>query len=443
MSSAVILLIDTEGLHVWRPEDRPPLAHSHFRTDANGQQAFRAFLGENPHAAYTLVINLPGERYLSESIPHLRGQERQRLQSDRLQRHFPDSRWRCAHLLSHGRTDSAQLLLMSLDESPAISLWLQLLQRRRSALLAIHSLAQCGPPLVHQHAPHEDAVLLLARYGDTLRLSWLANGELIASSLQTLPASTDLAAHCRHFLQQLSGDAPWPPPYVLALAIDPPEDGTWGAWQPIETADDATLSSLNALRRHPPREQFAPLSERQHGQRYRRGQRLEQGCWAAALLALLACGGLLTDRQAQHEKLIQTLAQQQESRQQLAALDAEISTLPLTPAPLQRLIDGYTHLRSAQPRLREGLQTLSQALDDNPAITLNALGWDYLPAAPQTIRLHIEAHFSDRQMTEIAAHFQRLTRQLASHGELEIVSNPWQTTAPGHFILRLVLRSTA
>lgn len=446
MRPAFVLLIDLQGLHAWQRHGQELHNVGHFLSNATGEQDFTDFLAQHASAPFIVVINLPGERYLIEASPRLRGQERQRLQADRLQRTFPNSRWRCARWLTDSAAEGDQLLLMVIEAAPEITRWINLLHASRSALLAIYNLAQCGRGLQRQHAPEQEGILLLSRHGNTLRLSWLAKGgQLIASTLQAMPDADEISTQCQRFLQQLPNNHYAHPIHILALGVDAPTDNAWGEWQRVDTGEDATPHCLNALLRHQPKEQFGNSTDCQQGQRYRLAHRLDLASWSIAFLALVACCALLLDWQAQRGALAEAVAQQKQRAQQRATANAELAALPLTANALLDLLKGHARLTMAQSDIRDALQKLSKALDDCPEIRLEALSWDNQTdevAAAPGLRLHIEAQFPDSPTAQMQAEFQRLTRQLSAVGELEIIRNPWQNTAPGRFILRLRLRST-
>ncbi len=449
MSQPLILLIDQQGLHVWQTQGRGQALAcvQHFNRNAADEQRFGDFLGRHHERAFIAVANLPGERYHNENAPRLNHAERQLLHADRLQQRFPEQRWRCARQFPNPSHGDELLCLLALDSSPEISSWMKLLRVRNTPLLALYSLAQGAAAFMRDQGPSPEQLLLLSRHDDQLRLSWLIQGQLHASRLQALPETRQLLMRCQDFLLEQSPEPPGnSPPAVLAIGVAQPLDGAWPAWQTLDTPPEATAHFLASLLRHPPLEQLAGNDERRLGRRYRQAQTLHVLTRVILGLALFLGILLYSEMRAQQEARDEAHGRLLKEEQKLQAVQAEMARLPWPATVLQQMQTGHDRLLLQHRALRDSLMLISQGLDQQSDIVLDALSWESGQAGGLdygSLRLQIEASVPATPTATSEQAVQRFLQHLSTQSEVEVVRPPGRQGGPGRFVLRLKLRSTA
>ncbi len=175
-----------------------------FRLNPEGQTEFSHWLqasGIKPlYQPIFIVVDSRLEEYQIDTVPHVRGHNRQALLSHRLRRLYTHTGYthatiigRAKTLASQGKRVDDQALFLALNNAQALQPWIRLLLTQRISIQGIYSL-----PLVSQYFITEldlpDTILLVthteqvtANNPQGLRQSFFHKGRLQASRLIPLP----------------------------------------------------------------------------------------------------------------------------------------------------------------------------------------------------------------------------------------------------------------
>ena len=474
-----LLYLGTHQLVTYRWQAGTLHDEGRFIAGPEGYAAFAAYLREHPHSVYRLLANVAEEGFQSETIPYLHGRDRQVVVERKLGQYFFGTGLTCAQSLGHEKTKrkDERLLLCALTNPAFFAPWLAALSAAQAALAGIHSVPQLAPLLLRKLRIGNPRCLLLSIQDQSIRQSYLEDGELQFSRLAPLQNSSQAgiaqafaaeAIKLQQYLtsQRLIGRNQALTAYVVAhpaahksiaaSCIDTPSlsfvviDSVDAAQRtglkeaPRDSFSDRLL--LNLLHSTPPAQQFASDDLRHpYHLDLLRGALLGGGA-----LALSACL-LFTGQQlyARHETQAQSADLRAEAllaRQRYDDIARTFPPLPTDSGALRRIIDRYAELerRSTTPA---GLyQEVSRALQQAPAIDLESLDWRLgappqapkaggMPAAAPTIfapdsksltlrgTLRLGANSSARRMLETFDLFVRALQ--ASPGlQVDIVQRP-------------------
>lgn len=394
-------------------------ADSHFAPDADGLARFAAYLTAHARTRFTLLIDLPDELFSTETIPPLRGRDRQRLLARRQERLGAS----VPHVtrLSLGTRNTSKpeesVLLAALTRPESLRPWFDALTHAGSIVTSVHSIPfVCMTLLAHlpPAASAPDAPQLLASLGPAgLRVSCYADGKLRFSRLT--PAGADPWASCHPEIQRtrqylhaqriLGHDMP---PQIRVLA-HPDHHATirnnapdgidcvdlvalahnCGAPPPIGSDSLPLLIQLLAR---------APRLPAIHVPALGRAQRIARIGQAAILGTALVVGASLALGAANYMASQESDAQSTQLRTQITdaqrLLDQARAAIPPTPHPPAAI--HATHARAVRLHAAADIDTrlnaVSRAFDQHPQIDLDRLEWTLNPTDPDpalTIRLHI------------------------------------------------------
>jgi hypothetical protein len=400
-----LLMLDSNGMQVWREASGRLLAEAFFPPDPDGHQGFTGYLERSRHHVFRLLVDLPDEQHSNERIPTLRGQERQALCQRRLAQHFPQARLRMSSSLGDEMParQHERLLLSAIPESAALTPWLDCLQAQSTKLAGIHSSAQLAPVVVATHPASAGAVILLSQHAQTIRASFVVAGKLHYSRstrrhdhLQA-DSAIDIAAELadsaerlhRHLInqRQIDAQAPLPVLVIAPAAID--EIHRHGAGNPqldfqrLDTGvaaknpavTDASALFLHLFTSRPLAAQFADTTLRRPFQLFQFGRR----CLATGMLSLLLALPVAVNQWVAAKTRDSESMLLNESREALARKSVHAPALPagLDLPGLRQLTDDHTRLHQARTdtHLISLLRDLSQVLEPFPAINLNSIDW--------------------------------------------------------------------
>lgn len=415
MAGQRILYLTTEGLIPFildRGETRSPPP---FPTGERGLAAFEAYLREcPPDAPLTILIDLPDESHQRESVPFIRGRDRQPMLARRLNQLFGDTPYRTHQSLgreAEGRRDE-QILFAALTRPSALQPWLERIRQSPCILTRMVSVPFLSQALIATQQPSAAPFLLAHLTPAGLRVSCFDKGRLRFSRLTGLksgasrPSGELLRAEVQRSFDYLTGQRILPrkgKTIVQVLAL--PDDAAaliagedTGHGLAFEALDPTQLSQTLRLRNKPvtsdslalllqtlaakPRlPQFAP-ADALAGHRFQRVGRLIGATGAVALLVSLGISTAnLIDARAQRHIAEATI---QQVRLQEARLKAVTDAIPATPLPLdqlQRSVAFANALAASTSGPEPSLRQLAAALAPLPDFQLLHMEWALIEPA--------------------------------------------------------------
>lgn len=416
--------------HAWKGGRLEP--EGVFPADDDGHDRFRAYLRARGKAPFRLLANVRDEDHRIESIPSLRGRDRQTLIARRASQFFgasPLVRTVSLGLGKTGRRD--ERLLLSALSSPELAPWLEALGEAGNPLAGVYSVSQLGAALLERCRCLPERCLLLGLHGGFLRESFISGGETLFSRLtplleQDAEALAGEAGRLRHYLlgQGHIGRQETLPLVILAdlqacedlrsgftapeslapsfldvhavagklgFRLLPPEEAEKRQPGGIPAAD---LLFLHLLALAPPRRQYA-------GHRLRREYRLGQirrwllagtAVALAATLPMAARG--FHEGAALREEAARLASREAELLRRHAAVAAGLPQVGVDYETLGNVTARLGELQSSRPGPAASYQAISRTLDRFPAIDIDTIDWKIAPtpAGPggtgETLALH-------------------------------------------------------
>lgn len=385
-----LLLLDHDGLGVWRDDHGRLAAIARFPADGDGVLRFAGWLAAQPgRSRYTLLVDLADESYEVEVLPRSRGADRRALLQRRLDHHFYDAPYTSA--LSLGLTPETPpreaVLLAALPRVEPLAPWVEALAAGRALLTGIHGTALALDRLVRRlarrHPQLRGDFLLASTTSAGMRHSYFHRGRLRFSRLlgvaETEPLQRSRAhLHARGLIDRDS------PLAVIVLGdanTDAPIDGRphYSTLALPPAADEHTPQLLPALFRLLARGErdsdYAPADLRQPIRLQRHGHRILAG----GLVASALCGALAIplwlDNRARQADLHQLQAQAARQAADYRTLHDSLPALPAPPAELRALLEALAQQHSRHVDPRPLLAVLANSLDAHPDIVLHRLSW--------------------------------------------------------------------
>lgn len=399
-----VLCASAERLTVWVRNGRTLRIDAEFAVDEQGCTGFEAYLSQHPDRNFTVLADFADEEFEIQEIPAVRGRDRRALVARKLEQVHFGSPLRAAVACGRrrdGRRDE-RILFAALPQAPALTRWLQLLERADVAVAGIASMAQLAerlPSLRARPTPH--LVVTMTRAG--LRQTFIESGRLRLSRLTpsaddaALPAAC--AAEVERLRQYLAGrvlaDDAVLPVTVLAEArqlerfqaecanpgqlrfdcIDLRDECARAGAGALPPAAGAEALFVHLLMQRRPTEQFAPPSVRRSFI-LRRAERTLHRAAAASLAVGLLTGGLQWVEAGQVSDASTLLAARVAA--DTGRYEERLETLPPLPVPAERLravLDGYDELLRRSPQPTAAYRLLGNALVEFPQVFVERLDW--------------------------------------------------------------------
>lgn len=433
--------------------------------DAAALAAFADYLAAHAKSVFTLLVNVAAEGFQLETIPPLRGADRDAVIDRKLAQRFPATPYAAARSLGRtpGRRRDETLLLAALTAPAALEPWLGALRQARAAVSGLQSLPFVGETLLRTLKCADERCLLLTLHGHSLRQSYFERGRLSFSRLSPFAdpggdgraqAFAGEAEKLRQYLlgqRQLPTAAPLPAVIVAdRQALPAIVAGSMGSdafafrclshdecrrqlglkTPPAGSDDDALFAQLVATARPAALFAAAPLGRPYRLRQWR--QRL-YGLGAATLLGCIPYAGLQLDSARRLAGEAAALAGQvQEARQRYDEIAGSGPPAPLAPATLRQVMARQAELQTGDGSPEPLYRDLSAALAGSPAIAVEAIDWQAAGAAeagddPETApdgRLAAQLRGSvnlGRQASprQIRAAFEHFVAALAANAGLE------------------------
>ena len=408
MTSRRLLLLEAKHLTAYHWQNGHIVMEGIFSADDQGLEDFGQYLKKFGKSLFTLLADVAEEGFQIETIPGVRGRDRNAIIARRLGQYFYGCPYATTLSLSRetkGRKDE-QLLFAALTLPHQIDPWMVVIKAMDCQLTALHSAPFLVAELHKGLGIREGRQLLLTVGRDGLRQTYFENGRLRFSRLTpfTMGSMEEVARSCVRESEKIYqylvgqrlldlGTQVSTLVYVLSAEQDhfrlhcqdthnlrfefialEKEAERHGLKTPL-SGSCCELLLLHLLIQSPSSCQFGP------GEIHRpyRIWQLRLGLRAMAITGLAACLVFAT-RTALH-----TYAHQQETSQIEADIHTEngyyeamLKTLPATPLKVEDLrtvVDRFTELETRSPPLKNSLLSISRALDDLPAVELERIDW--------------------------------------------------------------------
>jgi hypothetical protein len=440
------LYLEAGQMTAWRREKGQLTQIASFADTPDGEDGFSAFLAVHRKTRFSLLVNLPDENFVLESLPRLRASERKQLLATKVRRLFPDTPWLCTTRSNSGKNDETAFLLMALGKSPALSRWEARLKAANSAVDGVHSLPQLLPVLLKKSASDTQSLLTLSLHDDYARFSLLIHGCLRASRLTQLTGNSTLPDEYRRFIDYIARQCSLEPGIPLCVIGDAERQSQIdlpNVVNRIITPERNCASIfLSVPHRHWPPEQFAPPALRQQG----RQQRQIDWLWRSATLALLLGSSISLERLYRYENARKALDAEREQHRIIdSALQQNNQMLAgsrLNRKQLQQLARDYPILLRNADAFEESLHSLSRILDESPAIQLDRIDWKIDSFPPSTVTMQLDAQVKKGNGTFVGTAFRNFHERLKQAPAITLTESPISapTSADLPFTLKLSMQ---
>jgi hypothetical protein len=380
-----------------------------FDNDEDGLRQFAEYLGTRSGSQFSLLANVAEEGHVLESIPFLKGSDRQTLITRKIGQHFFGTSLSAAVSLGYEKSQrkNEKLLLSALTNLGHFEPWLRRISDAEVPLAGIYTVAQLGGQLLKKLGQESKRCLLLTLQDHTIRETYLVDGHAHFSRMAPLHDSSiagiasALAAESGKLHQYLIGqrligrDESLPafimahPQTIPAIEKACPELGPLH-FTLIDSHDAAKklnlhtlpgdnrsdLIFLHLLATSRPAQQFASATHRHH---FHLSQ-IRHGLIAAGLIALLG-GTLFTaketfDAQNLRAEASAQIAIEADLKRRYQEISATFPQLGIDNDTLRRLTKRYGDLVAQQRQPTRSYHMVSQVLDRMPAIVLEGIDWN-------------------------------------------------------------------
>ena len=403
-----LLYLNTHRLtaYVWRSGALTQEAVFELRDEEH--RRFTEYLRVHRNSHFQMLANVSEEGYLLETIPFLRGADRQTLITRKIGQHFLGTPLASATSLGFekDRRKNEKLLLSALTNPTHFTPWLKCIEDADAPLAGIYSVAQLGGTLLQKLHRPATRCLLLTLQDHSIRETYLINGQTHFSRMAPLTDSSiagiagSFAAEAGKLLQYLVGQRligrnDTLPVYVLAHPqamtairnacrdsgniifeiIDSHQQAKQINLKTLPDDSRSDLLFLHLLATAPPRQQFA---SEDHRHDYRISQ-IRYGLIALGAIALLggalfAAKELVQAHNLQQETL-EFSSQAAETEWRYREISATFPQIGIDNETLRRITTRHGELRAQQRLPDNAYRLIGSALNQSPAIHLEGLDW--------------------------------------------------------------------
>lgn len=192
MKTNRLLYLSAQQTTAYRWHSGALVAEGMFTATDSGLQDFGAYLEQHPDSILTILANVSEESFHIETIPYLQGADRQAIVGRKLEQLFFNAELTASLSLGYQKTQrkDERLMLAALTNYDFFAPWLKAIAKSGVALSGIHSVPMLAPSLLRRLKLPKDRCLLLTVQDQTIRQSYLENGELHFSRLSPLQNSS-------------------------------------------------------------------------------------------------------------------------------------------------------------------------------------------------------------------------------------------------------------
>jgi hypothetical protein len=369
---------------------------------------FTEYLRVHRNSHFQMLANVSEEGYLLESIPFLRGADRQTLITRKIGQHFLGTPLASAASLGFekDRRKNEKLLLSALTNPSHFTPWLKCIEDADAPLAGIYTVAQLGGTLLSKLHRPATRCLLLTLQDHSIRETYLVNGQTHFSRMAPLNDSSIagiascFAAEAGKLLQYLVGQRligrnDTLPVYVLAHPqataavrnacrdsgsmifeiLDSHQQARQIKLKSLPNDSRSDLLFLQLLATAPPRQQFA---SEDHRHDYRISQ-IRYGLIALGAIALLG-GALFAAKEfvLTHDLQEETLefnTRAADTDWRYREISATFPQIGIDNDTLRRVTTRHGELLAQQRQPGNAYRIIGNALNQSPAIHLEGLDW--------------------------------------------------------------------
>ena len=408
MKNSRLLYLDAHQLTACRWRSGELTNEAVFTSSAEGLQQFGAYLDQHQRSVFSLLANVAEEGFQIETIPFLRGADRQAIIRRKLGQLFFNAALTTSLSLGHekSRRKDERVLLAALTNRAFFAPWLDAIAKAGVALSGIYSLPLLAPSLLRRLGIDDEPCLLLTIQDQSIRQSYLEKGELCFSRLTPLRNNSiagiaqSFCAEAQKLLQYLvsqrliarqqsiTAHLLAHPSAFKAIAQSCSDSATI-RYQVLDIEDCAKKTGLrmapqathcealflNLLASAPPRAQFANEAQL-HDHQLRQIRSALYGASAATLAGcLLFAGAQRFETLALNQQTALLSSEASLARSRYAEIVKTFPPIPTDHQTLRRVIDRYLALEK-QDATPDGLyRAISRALNDSPAVELDRIDW--------------------------------------------------------------------
>jgi len=189
-----IMLINAEGLSVFKLEKERLIQVGKFSDEDMGYQNFANYLMDTPKAPVTLLIDSVAEDFIVESVAHVGIFDRNSFLKRKVDQHFRGSEYRSVSIL--GREDSGRkddrVLFSALTKNQIIDPWVRVLLAEEIPIKSITTPAFALCKIADQYGLlTSDTTLLVNLEESGIRQTFVVDGKMMFSRLSPLPNDPD------------------------------------------------------------------------------------------------------------------------------------------------------------------------------------------------------------------------------------------------------------
>lgn len=418
MKTSRLLYLSAQNMSAYRWHSGGLICEGLFAATESGHQEFTAYLKQNPRSFFSILANVSEEGFHIETIPFLQGTDRKAIITRKLGQLFFNAELTAALSLGYEKTKrkDERIMLAALTSNEFFSPWLKAIASAGVALSGIYSLPLLAPSLLRKLRLPEDKCLLLTVQDQSIRQSYLDQGELYFSRLTPLHNSSISgiaqafaaeALKLQQYLtsQRLIGRNQPITAHILAHtgALKAIQNSCINTatihYNVIRIEDCAKVTGLktplpdahceqlflNLLTVSPPRIQFAN-DDLLHVYHLGKIRSVLHGLGAFALLACLFYSAQLLYDVYSVTQESQALSSEAELAGQ--RYDRIVSTFPAIPtdnATLRRIIDRYVILEKMSSSPDALYHEISRAMEAVPEAELDSIDWEVGNGQPRTV----------------------------------------------------------
>lgn len=379
-----------------------------FAGDPLGHEKFSAYLETARAALFYVLVDVSEEGFQLETIPAVQGSDRDALIKRRLGQFFFGTPYALGHSLGRekeGRRDE-RMLFAALTRPEVLTPWLELIAQAQRPLAGVYSVPLVLAENIKTLVAEQDQFLFVTLAASGLRHTYFSNGQIQFSRLSQLSSHSqdEYAATCmresarthQYLLgQRLVARNFLLPTYIVAhprdhaklkqgfvdtdkLSFELLDLDALSKKARFKTAlPDSHCDALfvHQLVTKAPKTQFAPASDRKLFRltQIRFGLQMAAAAIVFACMVVTARLGLQWNEVREKTAVINAKAIADSRRHQ--TLIDELPKIKLTPDNLRAVIARYDEIKQRSVGATPLLVHLSNALEDQPLITLQRLEW--------------------------------------------------------------------
>lgn len=408
MTARRLLYLNTHRLSAYAWQQGKLQAEGIFENDEAGLSRFADYLQDRQKSLFSLLANVAEEGHTLETIPFLRGSDRQALITRKIGQHFLGTSLATAISLGYekARRKNEKLLLSALTNPAHFEPWLQRINQAEAPLAGIYTVAQLGGQLLKKLGFGQGRCLLLTLQDHSIRESFIVDGQTLFSRMapisdsSTAGIASSFATEAAKLHQYLLGQRqvgrneilpvfivshPQTTPSIEKVCTDHGQltfaliDSHLAARRiglqtpPEDCRSDALF--LHLLASAPPRQQFAAEAHRHDYQL----SKIRRSLIAAGLVALL--GSLLFAAKESYrahrlgEQTQMLAASQADLNGRYREIAATFPQLGIDNETLRRVTTRYRELIRQQRQPGLAYRMVSQAMNAVPSVSLDSIEW--------------------------------------------------------------------